>query len=151
MKRKIIMGLLLIVTLLIIGCFAIWQHPYVQKELLRQYLGRMIVNGINHYSKPAAAKLDVDMQAINLYPKILVTMKLIDYKDNIGVSTAQLQQQNCAVLKIFQNLKKGKRSKVYGLIIEDRISFQIDVFNGFDQKIQSATQILAECPNFPYA
>ncbi|MCH7303165.1 hypothetical protein MMP74_01970 [Acinetobacter sp. NIPH 1869] len=145
------MGLLLIVTMLIIGSFAIWQHPYVQKELLRQYLGRMIVSGINHHSKPAAAKWAVDMQATNLYPQILVTMKLIDYKDNIGVSTAQLQQQNCAVLKIFQNLKKGTRSKIYGLLIEDRVSFQIDVFNGFDQKIQSANQIMAECPNFPYA
>ncbi|EOR05580.1 hypothetical protein F896_03006 [Acinetobacter genomosp. 15BJ] len=141
----------MILIIVLTGSFVIWNNPSVQKELLRQYLGRMIVNGINHHSKPAAAELGVDMQATNLYPQILVTMKLIDYKDNIGVSTTQLQQQNCAVLKIFQNLKQGTRSKVYGLLIEDRVSFQIDVFNGFDQKIQSANQILAECPNFPYA
>ncbi|MDO3664904.1 hypothetical protein Q3V50_09290 [Acinetobacter sp. ANC 7710] len=151
MKRKIIMGLLLIVTMLIIGSFAIWQHPNVQKELLRQYLGRMIVSGINHHSKPAAAKWGVDMQATNLYPQIIVTMKLRDYNDDTGVSTVQLQQQSCAVLEMFQNLKQSTRSKVYGLLIEDKVSFQIDVFNGFDQKIQSANQIMAECPNFPYA
>ncbi|MCI3879830.1 hypothetical protein [Acinetobacter higginsii] len=145
------MGLVLIVTMLIIGSFAIWQHPHVQKVLLRQYLGRMIVSGINHHSKPAAAKWGVDMQATNLYPQIIVTMKFRDYNGDTGVGAAQLQHQSCAVLEFFQNLKQSTRSKIYGLLIEDRVSFQIDVFNGFDQKIQSANQIMAECPNFPYA
>ncbi|USA55480.1 hypothetical protein NDN13_09975 [Acinetobacter sp. C32I] len=151
MKRNIIVGLLLIVTVIIIGGFAIWQHPYVQKELLRQYLGRMIVSGINHYSKPAAAKWGLDMQASNLYPQIIVTMKLRDYNNDTGVSVVQLQQQSCAVLEFFQNLKQSTRTKVYGLLIEDRLSFQIEVFNESNQKIQNASQVLAECPNFPYA
>lgn len=148
MKRKTIKGLLLIVIILIIGGFTILQHPFLQREILRQYLGRIIASNINHHAKPAAAQFGMDIQATNFYPKIIVTMTLRGYKGDTGVSTAQLQDQSCAFLNVFHNLEQSLRSKVYALIIEDRVSFQIDVFNGFNQKIQSANQILSECPIF---
>ncbi|MCU4368721.1 hypothetical protein KTI13_10350 [Acinetobacter courvalinii] len=67
------------------------------------------------------------------------------------VSATQLQQQSCIFLKNFQTLKQSTRTKVYGLLIEDRLSFEIEIFNMSGQKIQSTQQVLAQCPNFPYA
>ncbi|ENX21611.1 hypothetical protein F892_00843 [Acinetobacter vivianii] len=56
MKRKIIVGLMLTLVIVLIGNFIIWNNPSVQKELLRQYLGRMIVSKINHHTNPTASK-----------------------------------------------------------------------------------------------
>lgn len=151
MKRKIIIGLMLTLVIVLIGNFIIWNNPSVQKELLRQYLGRMIVSKINHHTNPTASKWGMEIRAVNHYPKITVRMKLRSDKDSQSVSAEQLKQQSCAFLKNFQTLKQSGRSKIYGLLIEDRFSFQIEVFNESGQKIQSASQILAECPNFPYA
>ncbi|WP_436899026.1 hypothetical protein [Acinetobacter gyllenbergii] len=151
MKRNIIVGLGLILIIVLTGSFVIWNNPSVQKELLRQYLGRMIVSKINHHANPIASKWGMDIRATNHYPNIRVRMKLRGDKQGSGVSTVQLQQQSCIFLKNFQTLKQSTRTKVYGLLIEDRLSFQIEVFNESNQKIQSASQVLAECPNFPYA
>ncbi|MGN5765505.1 hypothetical protein ACNQO6_14295 [Acinetobacter calcoaceticus] len=150
MKRKIIVGLMLTLPVVLIGSFFVWNNPSVQKELLRQYLGRMIVSKINHRANPTAYKWGMDIQAVNHYPKIKVKMKLRAGKADDKLSAAQLQQQSCAFLNNFQILKQNARTKVYGLLIEDRLSFEIEVFNQAGQKIQSANQILAECPKFPY-
>ena len=64
MKRKIIVGLLLIVTMIIIGGFVVWHNPSLKKELLRLYLGSLIVNGINNGGRPAAAKLGADILSL---------------------------------------------------------------------------------------
>ncbi|MDR2062483.1 MAG: hypothetical protein LBQ29_13895 [Acinetobacter sp.] len=150
MKRKIIVGLMLTLPIVLIGSFFVWNNPSVQKELLRQYLGRLIVSKINHRANPTASKWNMDIYAVNSYPKIRVKMKLRGEGRN-PVSAAQLQQQSCIFLKNFQTLKQSTRTKVYGLLIEDRLSFEIEIFNMSGQKIQSTQQVLAQCPNFPYA
>lgn len=151
MKRKIIVVLGLTLLFALFGSFLIWNNPAVQKDLLRQYLGRMIVSKINHHANPTAFKWNMDIHAVNHYPKIRVKMKLRGQPVGNGVSVAQLQQQSCIFLKNFQTLKQSTRTKVYGLLIEDRLSFEIEIFNGAGQKIQSTHQVLAECPHFPYA
>ncbi|WP_262755041.1 hypothetical protein [Acinetobacter courvalinii] len=150
MKRKIIVGLMLTLPVVLIGSFFVWNNPSVQKELLRQYLGRLIVSKINHRANPTASKWNMDIHAVNSYPKIRVKMKLRGEGHN-PVSATQLQQQSCIFLKNFQTLKQSTRTKVYGLLIEDRLSFEIEIFNMSGQKIQSTQQVLAQCPNFPYA
>jgi hypothetical protein len=151
MKRKIIVGLLLFVTMIIIGGFVIWHNPSLKKELLRLYLGSMIVNGINNDAKPAATKLGMDIYAINQYPKITIEIKLQSYDGNDGVSKTQLKHQSCEFIDVFQTMREREKSIIYGLLSEDKVLFQFSVFNSFNQKIQSASQVLAECPNFPYA
>lgn len=151
MKRKIIVGLALSLTVVLIGSFIIWNNPSVQKELLRQYLGRMIVSKINHHANPTASKWGVDIHAVNRYPKIKVRMKLRGDQVGNGASIAQIQRQSCIFLKNFQILKQNTRTKVYGLLIEDRLSFEIEILNESGHKIRSTRQVLAECPNFPYA
>ena len=109
MKRKIIVGLLLFVTMIIIGGFVIWHNPSLKKELLRLYLGSMIVNGINNDAKPAAAKLGMDIYAINQYPKITIEIKLQSYDGNDGVSKTQLKHQSCEFIDVFQTMREREK------------------------------------------
>ena len=111
----------------------------------------MVGNGINNDAKPAAAKLGMDIYAINQYPKITIEIKLQSYDGNDGVSKTQLKHQSCEFIDVFQTMREREKSIIYGLLSEDKVLFQFSVFNSFNQKIQSASQVLAECPNFPYA
>ena len=149
MKRKIIVGLLLIVTMIIIGGFVVWYNPSLKKELLRLYLGSLIVNGINNGGRPAAAKLGADIYAIDQYPKIIIEMKLLSYEGNDGVSKTQLKYQSCKLIDLLQTMREREKPTIYRLLSEDKVLVQFLVFNSFNQKIQSASQVLAECPNFP--
>lgn len=150
MKRKIIVGLLLIVTMIIIGGFVVWHNPSLKKELIRLYLGSLIVNGINNDGRPAAAKLGADIYAIDQYPKIIIEMKLLSYEGNDGVSKTQLKYQICKLIDLLQTMREREKPTIYGLLSEDKVLVQFSVFNSFNQKIQSASQVLAECPNFPH-
>lgn len=47
-------------------------------------------------------------------------------------------------------MREREKPTIYRLLSEDKVLVQFSVFNSFNQKIHSASQVLAECPNFPY-
>ncbi|KKW75676.1 hypothetical protein AAV96_16565 [Acinetobacter sp. AG1] len=77
-------------------------------------------------------------------------MKLLSYEGNDGVSKTQLKYQSCKLIDLLQTMREREKPTIYGLLSEDKVLVQFSVFNSFNQKIQSASQVLAECPNFPH-
>lgn len=147
MKLKVIVSLLL-VGLVAIGSFIIFQYQIKQKQQLRQLVSQEIVKGLNHRVQPEADKLGVTYLAVNEYPKIVIKMKIHKFfGDRIEGST---KQQLCEHVRTFETVKdQAKRQRIYNLLQEDQVMYQVEIFNHFDKEIENRSQILSECSNFP--